>query len=203
MKVLIVGGGGREHAIAWKLRRDDPDVELIAAPGNPGIAEIARCTAIETSDVQALTEVARSERPDLVIVGPEAPLAAGLSDRIRSHGIRCFGPSRAAAQIEASKRFAKECMLRAGVATAAASWHSDVDSAKRAVRDLGAPVVIKASGLAAGKGVVVCESILAADSAIDLMLRDGIFGQAGAEILVEEFMTGEELSVFFLTDGAG
>ena len=201
MKVLIVGGGGREHAVAWKLRLDDPDVELVAAPGNPGIAEVARCVAIGTSDVPALTELARSERPDLVFVGPEAPLAAGLSDRIRSHGIRCFGPSRAAAQVEASKRFSKECMLRAGVATADASWHADSESAKRAARDLGAPVVIKACGLAAGKGVVVCESIAAADSAIDLMLRFKAFGEAGAEILVEEFMTGEELSVFFLTDG--
>jgi phosphoribosylamine--glycine ligase len=201
VKVLIVGGGGREHAIAWKLRRDDPAVEIIAAPGNPGISEVARCVAVRVTDVPALTELARFERPGLVVVGPEAPLADGLADHIRSHRIRCFGPSRAAAQIEASKRFAKECMLRAGVPTATATWHSDSESAKRAARVLGAPVVIKASGLAAGKGVVVCSSIRDADSAIDMMLRHNVFGAAGTEVLVEEFMEGEELSLFFLTDG--
>lgn len=201
MKVLIVGGGGREHAIAWKLRRDDPGADLVAAPGNPGIAEVARCMSVGASDVPALTELARREHPDLVVVGPEAPLAEGVADGLRSHGIRCFGPSRAAAQIEASKRFAKESMLRAGVPTATASWHTDPDSAKRAARSLGAPLVVKASGLAAGKGVVVCGSIAEAESAIDSMLRDNAYGKAGEEVLVEAFMEGEELSIFYLTDG--
>ncbi|MEP7347621.1 MAG: phosphoribosylamine--glycine ligase [Gemmatimonadaceae bacterium] len=201
MKVLIVGGGGREHAITWKLHRDDPSTDLVAAPGNPGIAELARCVPVGISDLVGLTELARAERPNLVVVGPEAPLADGLADRVRSHGIACFGPSRAAAQIEASKRFAKECMLRAGVPTGSASWHTDADAAKEAARAFGAPVVIKASGLAAGKGVVVCAGLADADSAIDMMLRDNVFGSAGAEVLVEEFMEGEELSVFFLTDG--
>ncbi len=201
MKILIVGGGGREHAIAWKLKRDDDAVELIAAPGNPGIEQIARCVPIGAADTAALVSLAERERPDLTVVGPEAPLADGLCDQLRAKGLRCFGPSAAAARIESSKSFSKALMQRAGVATANASWHSDVDSAKRAVRVLGAPVVIKAAGLAAGKGVVVAETTDDADRALDAMLRQRTLGAAGAEVLVEEFMTGEELSIFFATDG--
>jgi len=201
VKVLIVGGGGREHAIAWKLRQDDPAVELVAAPGNPGIAGFARCAPIAAGEIALLAELAHREHPDIVVVGPEAPLANGLCDRLRAAGIRCFGPGRSASQLEASKRFAKESMLRSGVPTALASWHSEPESAKRAARQFGAPVVIKASGLAAGKGVIVCSTLREADEAIDLMLRQHSFGAAGAEVLVEEFMTGEELSLFFVTDG--
>lgn len=199
---MIVGGGGREHAIAWKLKHDDQSVDLICAPGNPGIAALARCIPVPSGDVTALVDLAVQNRPDLVVVGPEAPLADGLVDRLAEVGIRSFGPSGNAARIESSKRFAKELMLRAKVPTALATWHSTVDSAKRAVRQLGAPVVIKASGLAAGKGVVVAGSIPEADAAIDAMLLSGWFGAAGSEILVEEFMSGEELSLFFLADGA-
>lgn len=187
--------------MAWKLRRDDPAVDIMAAPGNPGIAELGSCVSVGPTDLDGLTELATGEAADLVIIGPEAPLAEGLSDRVRTAGIRCFGPSAAAAQLEASKRFAKECMLRSGVPTASASWHHDVDSASRAARALGAPVVIKACGLAAGKGVVVCSTLEEADAAIHLMLRENAFGAAGAEVLVEEFMEGEEVSIFFLTDG--
>ncbi|MFN8570672.1 MAG: phosphoribosylamine--glycine ligase [Gemmatimonadaceae bacterium] len=201
MKVLIIGGGGREHAIAWKLKRDDSAVELVAAPGNPGIEQIARCVPVGTADTEGLVALADHERPDLIVVGPEAPLADGLCDRLRAKRLRCFGPGKGAARIESSKTFSKDLMLRAGVPTANASWHSDVDSAKQAVRVLGAPVVIKASGLAAGKGVVVAESVDDADRAIDAMLRQRSLGVAGAEVLVEEFMTGEELSIFFVTDG--
>ena len=201
MKALIVGGGGREHALAWKLKRDDPTIELLAAPGNPGIAELARCVAVSATDVNGIVTLARDERVDLVIVGPEAPLAAGLGDALRARGIHTFGPSADAARIETSKRFAKDLMNDAGVPTARASHHTDVESARRAVAELGAPVVIKASGLAAGKGVIVCETIAEANTAIDRMLRDGALGEAGAEILVEEFMSGEELSLFALTDG--
>jgi len=201
VKVLIVGGGGREHALAWKLNRDDPTLELLAAPGNPGIAELARCVPVSATDVARIVDLATTDRVDLVIVGPEAPLAAGLADALRGRGIATFGPSAAAARIETSKRFAKDVMADAGVPTARASHHTDVESARRAVAGFGAPVVIKATGLAAGKGVIVCESIDQAHAAIDHMLRDGSLGDAGREILVEEFMEGEELSLFALTDG--
>jgi phosphoribosylamine--glycine ligase len=201
VKVLIVGGGGREHAIAWKLKRDDPALDLHCAPGNPGIASLATCHDIQSTNLDGLVTLAIWERFDFTIVGPEAPLAAGLVDRLTSRGFRAFGPTGAAAHIESSKRFAKEIMLRAHVPTARATWHSDVESAKAAVRQGGTPVVIKASGLAAGKGVMVCESVEAADRAIDEMLTAHKFGRSGDEVLVEEFMEGEELSIFFLTDG--
>jgi len=201
VKILIVGGGGREHALAWRFRTDDPAVELIAAPGNPGIAELARCVPVAVTDVERLVALAESERPDLTVVGPEAALAAGIVDRFRARGLAIFGPTMAAAEIETSKRFAKQVMEEAGVPTARAEHHTDPVAAKRAARAFGAPVVIKASGLAAGKGVIVAESIEQADAAIDSMLTAGIFGAAGEEILVEEFMAGEEVSVFGVTDG--
>ena len=201
MRTLIVGGGGREHALAWKLKRDDSSLELLAAPGNPGIAELARCVPAAATDLARVVDLASTERIGLAIIGPEAPLAAGLADALLASGIPTFGPSAAAARIETSKRFAKEVMLDAGVPTARASHHSDVESARRAVAELGAPVVIKATGLAAGKGVVVCETVDDAHGAIDRMLRDNALGEAGREILVEEFMTGEELSLFAITDG--
>ena len=201
MKALIVGGGGREHALAWKLKRDDPSIELLAAPGNPGIAELARCVAVPAADVARVVDLAVTERVGLAIIGPEAPLAAGLADALRKKAVPAFGPSAAAARIETSKRFSKEVMIDAGVPTARASYHTDVDSARRAVAELGAPVVIKATGLAAGKGVVVATTIDEAHSAIHRMLRDRTLGDAGSEILVEEFMEGEELSLFALTDG--
>jgi phosphoribosylamine--glycine ligase len=201
MKVLLVGGGGREHALAWRLRTDDPTLDLVAAPGNPGIAELARCVAIAADDVAGLLALARRERPDYTIVGPEAPLSLGIVDEFRAAGLAIFGPTRAAAEIETSKTFAKALMLDAGVPTAAASRHTEVATARRAAHALGAPIVVKASGLAAGKGVIVCETHADADRAIDFMLRDEGFGAAGAEILVEEFMEGEEVSAFFITDG--
>ncbi len=201
MKALIVGGGGREHALAWKLRRDEPSLEIFAAPGNPGIAGIGTCVPIQANDISQIVQFAAARSIDLTIVGPEAPLAAGVADGLVDRGLPVFGPSRAAARIESSKRFAKTLMLEAGIPTAAATWHSNVDSAKQAVREVGAPVVIKASGLASGKGVFVCGSMEEADFSIDTMLREHIFGEAGAEILVEEYMEGEELSVFALTDG--
>jgi phosphoribosylamine---glycine ligase len=201
VKVLIVGGGGREHAIAWKLKRDDPSLDLHCAPGNPGIASLATCHATPATDLDGLVRLALWERFDFTIVGPEAPLAAGLVDRLTSRGFPAFGPTAAAAHIESSKRFAKEIMQRAGVPTARATWHTTVDSARAAVRQTGAPVVIKASGLASGKGVMVCQTTEAADQAIDELLVSHRFGTSGDEILVEEYMEGEELSIFFLTDG--
>jgi phosphoribosylamine---glycine ligase len=202
MKVLLVGSGGREHALAWKLAQESPDIELVAAPGNPGIAELARCVPVAATDVERLVALAEYERPAFTLVGPEAPLAVGIADRFAERGLPVFGPTRAAAEIETSKAFAKRLMLDAGVPTAAAHRHTDPGAARRSAREFGAPVVVKASGLAAGKGVIVCQTLDEADRAIDFMLRDEGFGAAGAEILVEEFMEGEELSVFGVTDGA-
>ena len=202
MKVLVVGGGGREHALAWKLRRDDPSCEILAAPGNPGIAAIGRCFDVGATDIEGLLRLARDERVDVTVVGPEAPLELGIVDRFREAGLAIFGPTKAAARIETSKRFAKELMLDAGVPTARAHTYTDAAAARAEVARLGAPVVIKASGIAAGKGVVVATTIEEANAAIGMMLEDGTFGAAGAEVLVEEFMQGEELSLFALTDGS-
>jgi phosphoribosylamine--glycine ligase len=201
MKVLIVGGGGREHALAWKLRRDDPNIELIAAPGNPGIASVARCIPITVDRLKDLAHIAEEEQVDLTIVGPETPLEAGIANLFHSRGLPIFGPTREAARIETSKRFAKELMVRAGIPTARAVQHSDAKEAKAALADFTSPVVIKASGLAGGKGVIVAQSTAEAERAIDAMLNDRVFGAAGREILIEEFMEGEEISFFAITDG--
>jgi len=183
MKVLIVGGGGREHALAWKLCRDDPNLELIAAPGNPGIAAFARCIP-GVEKPKDLAHLAEEEQVDLTIVGPETPLEAGIVNLFQSRGLPIFGPTREAARIETSKRFAKELMVNAGIPTARAVQHSDAKEAKAALADFGSPVVIKASGLAAGKGVIVAQSSAEAERAIDAMLSDRVFGAAGREILI-------------------
>jgi phosphoribosylamine--glycine ligase len=201
VRVLVVGGGGREHALAWKLLRDDPHTELIAAPGNPGIAGLGRCVPVAATDIAGLAALARKEDVALTVVGPEAPLEAGLVDHFREAGLPVFGPSKAAARIETSKRFAKELMLAAGVPTAKARTFTNSAQARAEARRLGAPVVIKASGLAAGKGVIVATSAAEADDAITSILEGGAFGAAGHEVLVEEFMGGEEISIFALTDG--
>jgi phosphoribosylamine--glycine ligase len=201
VKVLIVGGGGREHALAWKMLRDDPSLEIIAAPGNPGIEALGRCVAANVSDVAAMATLAKREHVALTIVGPEAPLDAGLVDHFTGLGLPAFGPTRAAARIETSKRYSKALMTRAGVPTASARVFTESAPAREEVRRLGAPVVVKASGLAAGKGVIVAMSITEADDAIAMMLEGNAFGAAGHEVLVEEFMTGEEISLFALTDG--
>ena len=200
-RILVVGSGGREHALVWKFKGENPALELYAAPGNPGIAELATCVPIAATDIDSLIAFAERERIDVTMVGPEAPLAMGIVDRFRARGLAIFGPTRAAAAIETSKAFAKELLLGAGVPTARAETHASPEAARRAVRAFGAPVVIKASGLAAGKGVVVCRTLAEADAAIDAMLVERRMGDAGREILVEEFMDGEELSVFALTDG--
>jgi phosphoribosylamine--glycine ligase len=201
VRVLIVGGGGREHALAWKLRRDDPDSELFAAPGNPGIAALAQCVPIGVGKLEELASFAENERIDLTVVGPEGPLEGGIVNLFQSRGLPIFGPTREAARIETSKRFAKELMTRAGVPTARATHHTDQIKAKLSLAEFDVPVVIKASGLAAGKGVVVAHSIAEAENAIDAMLGDRVFGEAGGEILIEEFMEGEELSLFVIADG--
>ena len=201
MRVLLVGNGGREHAIAWKLKQDDPGIDLTCAPGNAGIAEIAGCIPVKADDITGLLGFAERADIDFTFVGPEAPLALGIVDIFRAARRPIFGPTKAAAEIETSKRFAKSLMQNAGVPTAAASHHSDPRGALDAVARLGTPAVIKASGLAAGKGVIIAQSMEEAERAIYSMLQDRAFGDAGDEILVEEFMEGEELSLFALTDG--
>ncbi|MEO5588967.1 MAG: phosphoribosylamine--glycine ligase [Gemmatimonadaceae bacterium] len=201
MKALIVGSGGREHAVATKLRRDDPALEIICAPGNAGISEFGDCIPVRSDDLKGLLGFAERADVDLTFVGPEAPLALGIVDMFRERGRPIFGPTQAAAQIETSKRFAKELMVNAGVPTATASHHTQPDSALGAVGAMGIPAVIKASGLAAGKGVFIARSNEEAERAIYLMLADGEFGAAGEEILIEEFLDGEELSLFILSDG--
>jgi phosphoribosylamine---glycine ligase len=201
MRVLIIGGGGREHALAWKLKQEEPSLELLAAPGNPGIAELAECVPIAATNLQALLQLALDRAVDLTVVGPEAPLALGIVDRFREAGLAIFGPTRAAAEIETSKAFAKQVMLEDAIPTARAEIHVDVARAREAVRRFGVPVVIKASGLASGKGVIICDSVSDADRTIAEILEGNRFGAAGAEVLIEEFMQGEELSVFAITDG--
>lgn len=201
MKILIVGGGGREHALAWKLKQDHPAAEILAAPGNPGIADLGRCINVKATDVDGLLALAERERVNVTVVGPEAPLSLGIVDRFRAAGRAIFGPTADAARIETSKRFAKELMLKHGIPTASARTFTAIADAKAEIRRLGAPVVVKASGIAAGKGVIVAMTIAEADAAVDDMLDAKVFGDAGAEVLVEEFMEGEELSLFALTDG--
>ncbi|WP_439642273.1 phosphoribosylamine--glycine ligase [Gemmatimonas sp.] len=202
MKILLLGSGGREHALADALSRENTPVELIAAPGNPGIAELARTVAINANDPHEVAALAEQEQVGLVVVGPEAPLAAGVVDYLQQRGIPAFGPTMGAATVETSKADTKALMMAAGIPTAHAETHRVARDAKDAVRArFGAPVVIKASGLAAGKGVIVCHTEKEAFDAIDRILDDRVFGEAGAECLVESFMTGEELSLFAIADG--
>lgn len=182
--------------------RDDPSLELTCAPGNPGIAEYGECIPVKADDIRGLLGFADRAEIDLTFVGPEAPLALGIVDEFRAAGHAIFGPTKAAAEIETSKRFAKTLMMNAGIPTATASHHTDAESALKEIQRRRAPFVIKASGLAAGKGVVIARSNEEAERAIYMMLEDRAFGEAGDEILIEEFMKGEELSLFVLTDGA-
>jgi phosphoribosylamine--glycine ligase len=201
VRILVVGGGGREHALVWALQRDLPEATLWCAPGNAGTATLARNLPIRSTDIDALVAAAVQEDIDLIIVGPEAPLAAGLADRLRERGRRVFGPSRAAARIEASKAFAKSVMESAGVPTAASRSFSDLGGALKHINTQEMPIVVKASGLAAGKGVAICSTREEARAAAQAMLLDGRFGDAGREVVIERFLPGEELSVLALTDG--
>lgn len=201
MRILIVGNGGREHALLWKLRGDHPQGEFFVTRPNPGMAGLCTPVEIAPGDIEALSGWAAGNRIDLVVVGPEAPLAAGLADRLRAKGVPTFGPSQAAARIESSKAWAKELMEAAGVPTAAHRTFTALDEAEAWIRDQGAPIVVKASGLAGGKGAVVCMTVDEALEAVRSMLTDFSFGEAGREVVVEEFMQGEELSVFGVTDG--
>lgn len=201
MRILIIGNGGREHALLWKLKADAPHAAFYVTRPNAGMADGATAVDLDPTDAPALAAWAEAEGIDLAVVGPEAPLARGIADQFRARGLPIFGPSRAAARIEASKAYAKDLMARAGVPTAHYATFTSLDDAERHIRRMGAPVVVKASGLAAGKGSIVCTNVAEAVAAARSMLVERAFGDAGSEIVVEEFLEGEELSVFALTDG--
>ena len=200
MNILILGSGGREHSIAWAVMQNPKCDKLIVAPGNAGIAGIAECASLDILDGAAVIGFCEAEAIDFVIIGPEAPLAAGMADRLREAGFMVFGPGAEAAKLEASKSFTKEICDAAGAPTAGYGHFTDAEAAKTYIRAQGAPIVVKADGLAAGKGVIVAETLDQALAAVDDMFG-GEFGSAGAEVVIEEFMEGEEASFFVLCDG--
>ena len=201
MNILIVGGGGREHAIAWRLSQDSCRPTLFCAPGNAGTASLATNVPISAEDVPGLLAWAREHRPDLTVVGPEVPLCLGITDAFNAAGLRVFGPCQAAARMEGSKLFSKEVMLAAGVPTARSQSFDRAEAAEAALSGFSLPVVIKADGLAAGKGVVIAQTRDEAVAAVRSMLVDDVFGKAGANVLIEEFLEGEEASILALVDG--
>jgi phosphoribosylamine--glycine ligase len=203
MKVLVVGSGGREHALAWKCAQSEKVTEVIVAPGNAGTAQDSklRNVAVAAEDIDGLLNLAASEAVGLTIIGPEVPLVAGVVDRFRERGLRCFGPTADAAQLEGSKAFTKEFLKRHDIPTAAYESFTELESALEYIRKQGAPIVVKADGLAAGKGVIVATTVEDAEKAATDMLSSGSFGEAGNKIIVEEFLEGEEASFIVMTDG--
>jgi len=203
MKVLVIGSGGREHALAWKLAQSRRVSEVIVAPGNAGTAAEPQCrnAPVRADDLDGLLELAEAEDVALTVVGPEVPLVAGVVDRFRAAGRRIFGPTAAAARLEGSKAFAKDFLKRHGIPTALYAVHTDVDAALAYIRDKGAPIVVKADGLAAGKGVVVAMTLAEAEAAVRDMLSGNAFGDAGARVVIEEFLEGEEASFISMVDG--
>ncbi|WP_423416257.1 phosphoribosylamine--glycine ligase [Hyphomicrobium sp. B1] len=200
MNVLLLGSGGREHALAWALSASPLLTKLFCAPGNAGIAEVAQCIPLDPANQDSIIEFCRDERIELVVIGPEAPLVAGLGDALGDAGIRYFGPTKSAAQLEGSKGFTKDLCRKAGIPTAAYGRFMDLDAAKTYLASQSVPIVIKADGLAAGKGVVIAETRADAEAAVEACLG-GAFGAAGAEVVIEEFLVGEEASFFALCDG--
>jgi phosphoribosylamine---glycine ligase len=201
MKVLVIGGGGREHALAWKLKQSPRVSDLFCAPGNGGIAEVATCVPIKIHDHDALIEFACREGIDLTVVGPDDALAAGIVDRFQDAGLRIFGPTQRGALFESSKVFAKEFMLRHGIPTAASGQFSSADEARKFAEAMKTPIVVKASGLALGKGVIIAETHAEADAAIREIMEERKFGDAGSEVVIEEFLEGMECSIHALVDG--
>jgi phosphoribosylamine--glycine ligase len=201
MKILVVGGGGREHALVWKISQSPKVKKIFCAPGNPGIGTLATCVPIGAEDINALLSFAKENSIDLTVVGPEAPLSEGIVDIFESEGLRTFGASRDAAQIEASKSFAKNLMIKYGIPTADGGAFTNYKQADAFLKKIGAPVVIKADGLAAGKGVIVCKTLKEADKALRQILLDRAFGDAGAKVVIEECLVGEEASFLAFTDG--
>ena len=201
MRVLIIGSGGREHALAWKLSQSPRVKEIFIAPGNGGTSDYGRNTPIKDSDLPGLVAFAKEQKIDLVVPGPELPLVLGVVDAMQAAGIPCFGPSKYAAQLEGSKAFAKEIMRAAGIPTAAFAEFTDLESARAYVREKGAPIVVKADGLAAGKGVIVAKTEAEALTALDEIMGKKIFGAAGAKVILEEALVGEEASLLAFCDG--
>ena len=201
MKILVIGSGGREHALAWRLAQAPGLQKVYVAPGNAGTAREHELESLPLTDIDALADWAQDQRVHATVVGPEAPLAAGIVDVFRARGLRIFGPTRAAAQLESSKDFAKRFMTRHGIPTAKFETFSDLAAAHAYIEAEGAPIVIKADGLAAGKGVVVATSTAEAHSAVDMMLADNKLGDAGARVVIEEFLDGEEASFIVMADG--
>jgi phosphoribosylamine--glycine ligase len=201
MKVLVIGGGGREHALVWKISQSPKVKKIYCAPGNAGIARLAECLSISAEDVQALAGWAEKERIDLTVVGPEAPLTMGIVDVFRDRGLRVFGPTQKAAEIEGSKAFTKDLMKKCGIPAGDSETFTDHAAAAHYVKGKGAPLVVKADGLAAGKGVIICRTLDEALSALDLIMVRKAFGAAGAKVVVEEFLVGEEASFLAFTDG--
>ena len=201
MRVLIIGSGGREHALAWAIARSPSRPALYVAPGNPGTAQVATNLPIRANDIPALVAFAQREKIDLVIPGPEAPLVGGIADALAAAGILCCGPGAAAARLEGSKRFTKELADQAGIPTARWASFTEAAAAHDFVAEMGAPIVVKADGLAAGKGVVVAATAAEAHAAIDAFMEERVHGDAGAEVVIEACLTGEEVSLFALCDG--
>ncbi len=201
MRILVVGSGGREHALLWQLKRERPDAQLYAAPGNGGTKGLAESVPLKPEEIKGLADFADSREMDLTIVGPEAPLVAGIVDAFQERKLPIFGPTQRAAEIEGSKAFAKTLMKKAGVPTAAHRSFNSFEQAERFIRRHGAPVVVKASGLAAGKGSIVCRSVDDAVEAAHSIMVEERFGGAGATVVVEDCLSGEELSILYLTDG--
>lgn len=203
MRILLIGGGGREHALAWKLAQSDKVEKIFAAPGNPGIAMLKKCSCIDLKldDLEKVADYAEEESIDLTVVGPEATLVAGIADVFKRRGLPVFGPSKAAAQLEGSKAFSKELMAKYNIPTAFFKICEDMETAKAYVKEKGAPIVVKADGLAAGKGVVVAMTEEEALEAIEEMMGDHKFGNAGTRVVLEEYMEGEEASLLAFTDG--
>ncbi|MCF6097693.1 phosphoribosylamine--glycine ligase [Thermovorax subterraneus] len=201
MKVLVVGGGGREHALVWKIAQSPFVKKIYSAPGNAGISELAECVDIKAEDIEKIADFAEKEGIDLTVVGPEAPLVEGIVDEFEKRKLKIFGPNKAAAQIEGSKVFAKNLMKKYGIPTAEYEVFDDYEKALRYVEDSKMPIVVKAEGLAAGKGVVVARTREEAKSAVKAMMKDGVFGKAGRRIVIEEFLEGREVTVMAFCDG--
>lgn len=201
MRVLVIGGGGREHALVWKLAQSSRVEKIYCVPGNPGISQIAQCVSMDIMNNKEMVSFALENKIDLTVVGPEAPLTNGIVDAFTASGLRIFGPSGAAARIEGSKAFAKELMKKYNIPTARFEVFTNAEAAKEYIRQCGAPVVVKADGLAAGKGVIVAMTLDEALAAVDAIMCDRAFGQAGNQVVIEEFLEGEEASLLAFTDG--
>jgi len=201
MKILVIGGGGREHALVWKLNQSAHVEKIFCAPGNPGISEMAECVPIAVNQVDQLAEYAESRKMDLTVVGPEEPLVLGVVDEFKKRGLKIYGPDRQSAKLEGSKAYAKSVMKRFGIPTARYEEFTDFEDALSYLREQGTPIVIKADGLAAGKGVTVAETQQEAEAALDDALRQGIFGEAGQKVVIEEFLEGEEMTILAFVDG--